>query len=112
MQQIGQVLPESKRAPVACCTTDGPNRSHSGQETNVSRAAGCTRSTLVSENREAPTSITRRRLVDGQFTVAAAQKDSALAIALMVLEQFMATDRRVAANGPTISEVIARAKVL
>jgi hypothetical protein len=50
--------------------------------------------------------------VDGQFTVAAAQKDSALAIALMVLEQFMATDRRVAANGPTISEVIARAKVL
>ena len=53
--QIGQGLPESKRASMACFTMDGPGCT-TGQETTVSRIAGKTRCALVSVNREAPTS--------------------------------------------------------
>ena len=53
--QIGQGLPESKRASMTCFTMDGPGCT-AGQETTVSRTMGNTRIALVSVNREAPTS--------------------------------------------------------
>jgi putative transposase len=56
--QIGQGLPESKRASMTCFTMDGPG-CITGQETTVSRTVGKTRCTLVSVNREAPNSTVR-----------------------------------------------------
>jgi putative transposase len=53
--QIGQGLPESKRASVACLAMAGPG-SATGQETTVRRTVGNPRIALVSVNREAPTS--------------------------------------------------------
>ena len=53
--QIGQGLPESKRASMACFTMDGPGCT-AGQETTVSRTVGYPRIVLVYVNREAPTS--------------------------------------------------------
>ena len=53
--QIGQGLPESKRAPMDVGSIMGGPVVH-GQETTVRRAAGIPRSTHVSVNREAPTS--------------------------------------------------------
>ena len=54
--QIGQGLPESKRASMDLSSIMGGPVVH-GQETTVRRAAGITRSARVSVNREAPTSI-------------------------------------------------------
>jgi len=53
--QIGQGLPQFKRASMTCSTMDGPE-SATGQETTLRRTAGNTLGTLVSVNREAPTS--------------------------------------------------------
>jgi hypothetical protein len=53
--QIGQGLPDSKRASMDASRIMGGPVVH-GQETTVRRAAGIPRSTHVSVNREAPTS--------------------------------------------------------
>ena len=53
--QIGQGLPESKRASMDVSRIMGGPVVH-GQETTVRRTAGIPRSVLVSANREAPTS--------------------------------------------------------
>jgi putative transposase len=53
--QIGQGLPESKRAPMDVGSIMGGPVVH-GQESTVRRTVGIPRSVLVSANREAPTS--------------------------------------------------------
>ena len=53
--QIGQGLPESKRASMDVGSIMGGPFVH-GQETTVRRTAGIPRSVLVTANREAPTS--------------------------------------------------------